>query len=223
MFTGIVERVVEIRAVEPLHSSTGHEIGRRLVLSGVATASANGGVAPWSDLSIGESIAVSGVCLTLVDIAPDGALCFDVVPETLRVTTLGESGPGQRVNLERSLRVGDRLGGHFVTGHVDAVGRVRRREGGEETRLEVEVVRMVDQFSTIPKGSVAVDGVSLTVVDSAAARGGDPEWFSVALVPHTLAVTTLGHLAVGAEVNLEMDPIGKWVGRWAAATPRDRS
>jgi riboflavin synthase len=164
--------------------------------------------APFAaELALGESVAVSGACLTVVMHSDD---VFDVEagPETLAKTTLGELGVGDEVNLERSLRLSDRLGGHLVQGHVDGVGRVaeRNRHGEWETIWFSAPIALLRGM--VPKGSVAVDGVSLTLVDVARDR------FSVALIPHTLAVTTLGRKSVGASVNLETDLIGKYVARW---------
>ena len=149
-------------------------------------------------------MAISGVCLTVVAAGP-GRLAFDLAEETLRVTTLGGLSPGDPVNLERPLRLDDRLGGHLVLGHVDGVGEVAGvRPEGEGARLDVSVPARLRPL-LIPKGSVAIDGVSLTV----AALEDDA--FGVALIPHTLAVTTLGRRRRGDAVNLEMDVIGKYV------------
>jgi riboflavin synthase alpha subunit len=169
---------------------------------------------PGWRLGLGESVAVSGVCLTVVAVA-SGRLAFDVGEETLRVTTLGSLQPEDPVNLERPLRVDGRLGGHLVLGHVDGVGRVAGwRPQGDGAWLEVSVPPALRPL-VVPKGSVAVDGVSLTV----AALG--PDGFGVALIPHTLAATTLGRRRPGDPVNLEMDVIGKYVRGfvepWAAA------
>ena len=156
------------------------------------------------DRSRGESVAVNGVCLTVVDAGAAG-LAFDLAEETLRVTALEDLSHDDPVNLERPLRFGAPLGGHLVLGHVDGVWRVRAIEPeGAGRRLTLEVPRTLRPL-VIPKGSVAVDGVSLTVAEL-----GETE-FSVALIPHTLAVTTLGVRGVGARVNLEMDVIGKYV------------
>ena len=162
---------------------------------------------PGWRLGVGESVAVSGVCLTVVD-APPGALAFDLAEkETLRVTTLGGLGVGDPVNLERPLRLDGRLGGHLVLGHVDGVGRVAAvRPEGDGARLDVEVPARLRPL-LIPKGSVTVDGVKSCTV--AALEEG--ELFAVALIPHTLAVTTLGQRRPGDPVNLEMDVIGKYV------------
>lgn len=190
MFTGIVETLGRVGRLETAGD------GRRLR---VAVPDDPG----WR-LGRGESVAVSGVCLTVVD-APAGELAFDLAEETLRVTTLGGLGVGDPVNLERPLRFDGRLGGHLVLGHVDGVGRVAAvRPEGEGARVDVEVPAGLRPL-LIPKGSVTVDGVSLTV---AALEAGA---FAVALIPHTLAVTTLGRRRPGDPVNLEMDVIGKYV------------
>jgi riboflavin synthase alpha subunit len=201
MFTGIVEAMGRVGAVE-----RGPRGGRRLAV-------AVPDQADWR-LAPGESVAVSGVCLTVVDVGP-GRLAFELAEETLRVTTLGGLGTGDPVNLERPLRLDGRLGGHLVLGHVDGVAEVAAVQAeGEGVRLDVAVPDGLRPL-LIPKGSVAVDGVSLTV----AALAGDG--FGVALVPHTLAVTTLGRRRPGDRVNLEMDVIGKYVRgfveRWDAA------
>jgi riboflavin synthase alpha subunit len=153
---------------------------------------------------------VSGVCLTAVG-ADNGRLAFDVVPETLSRTTLGRLQAGGTVNLEPSLRVGDPLGGHVVQGHVDAVGHVRSvAPDGDSRRIQIDAPESVVRYC-LEKGSIAVDGVSLTVAAL------DDEGFEVALIPHTLAVTTLGRLKPGDEVNLEADVLGKVVERLLAA------
>ncbi|QEH39003.1 Riboflavin synthase [Aquisphaera giovannonii] len=189
MFTGLVEVLGRVeRAAD-------EGAGKRFTLS-------------WpglrEPLPIGESVAVNGCCLTVV--AADGE-AFDVQagPETLLRTNLGARRPGDRVNLERSLRVGDRLGGHFVQGHVDATAvlKARRTEGEWEFLafgLDPSWMRLL-----VPKGSIAVDGVSLTLVDV------DPDGFSVMLIPHTLAVTTLGLLRPGDAANIEADMLAKHV------------
>ena len=198
MFTGIVARSCRMCRWSPLGE------GRRLVLDPVPFAVCSGKPLPWKDLEIGESIAVNGCCLTLVR-DDDQGLGFDVIEETLRRTSLADLSEGSLVNLERSLRVGDRLGGHYVTGHIDAIGEIRElREGDGETILTVEVVDD-HGFRVIPKGSVTVDGISLTV---AGCGGGS---FHVALIPHTLEVTNLRERGIGERVNLETDHLGKWV------------
>jgi len=190
MFTGIVREVGTVVAFD----------GSRLVLEAPETA---------SESAVGDSVAVAGVCLTVVE-AGEGRLAFDVVPETLSRTVLGGLASGGSLNVEPSLRVGDRLGGHVVQGHVDAVCRVRSvAPEGEGRRLWVDAPGTVLGYC-VEKGSIAVDGVSLTVA------AFDDDGFEVALIPHTLAVTTLGRLEPGAEVNLEADVLGKVVERLVA-------
>ncbi|MGH9867555.1 MAG: riboflavin synthase [Candidatus Polarisedimenticolia bacterium] len=160
-------------------------------------------------LPIGGSVSVDGVCLTAVDVGRRG-FCVDVVPETLRRTTLGSAAAGRRVNLERPLSAAAELGGHFVQGHVDARAEVAglRRRGGE-VLLEVLIPRGMAGL-IVPKGSIAINGVSLTV---AAVKSGR---FSVALIPHTLERTNLGDLRAGDPVNLEADILGKYVAAFLA-------
>ncbi len=163
---------------------------------------------PLTTPAIGESIAVSGVCLTLVSQSPQ-ALEFDVVPETLRKTTLGDLAPGASVNLERALRMGDPLGGHLVQGHVDGVACVQER-GTQEQDIRL-VLGLPPELAgcVIAKGSVTLDGVSLTVGE-VWSQGGSTS-FSVYLIPHTLRVTTLGAAAPGGRLNVEVDVMGRWV------------
>lgn len=188
MFTGIVESMGTVRALE-----RGQETMRLGVAAGIAA-----GCEP------GASVAVNGACLTVV--AGDGhTLVFDLGPETIRSTALGELRPGDPVNLERPLRLGDALGGHLVLGHVDGVGTVTDVERGTTMRLRIALPSPDLEPLIIPKGSVAVDGVSLTVA------GIDEMAFEVMVIPHTLAVTTLGRAAVGRRVNLETDVIGKYL------------
>ncbi len=161
--------------------------------------------------AVKDSIAVDGVCLTATSIDGD-LIAFDVVPETLARSTLGERRKGDRVNLEYSLRVGDRMGGHFVYGHVDATAGVlaRAAEGqGERVRIQRPATLAT---AIVDKAFVAVDGVSLTV----AATGGD--WFEIAVIPETLARTTLGARPAGSRVNLEADPVARYVAAAIAAT-----
>src|SRR5438067_13068293 len=189
MFTGLVEALGTVARVAP-DGAGGHE----LVIA-----------APWAaELTLGESVAVNGACLTVVERSPDD-FRVQAGPETLARTNLGELAPGDRVNLERALRLGDRLGGHLVQGHVDGVGRIaeRRREGEWEVVWFSCPPTLAEQM--VSKGSVAVDGISLTLVDVTSDR------FSVALIPHTLAVTTLGFKQPGASVNLETDLLAKYV------------
>jgi riboflavin synthase len=155
---------------------------------------------------VADSISVNGCCLTVIDVS-GSTFAFQAGPETLARTNLGDLKPGSFVNLERSLAVGDHLGGHFVTGHIDAVGTLQSREDhGEWSFFWFELPRRLSR-QMASKGSVAVDGVSLTIVDS------EPDRFSVALIPYTLAVTTLGPLRVGGKVNLETDVLAKYVER----------
>jgi riboflavin synthase len=176
VFTGIVREVGRVVSFD----------GRRLVVEAKATRATEG-----------DSVAVDGVCLTAVD---GSQLAFDVVDETLSRTTLGSLSPGDRVNLEPALRAGEPLGGHIVQGHVDGLGRVR--SAGEPVWIDAppQLRRYL-----VEKGSITVDGVSLTVA------GMDDEGFAVALVPHTLEVTTLGTLEAGDPVNLEVDVLAKYV------------
>ena len=191
MFTGIVRELGTVASFD----------GSRLVVAGRVTA---------PGAAVGDSVAVAGVCLTVVE-AGEGRLAFDVVPETLSRTALGRVRAGSAVNLEPSLRVGDQLGGHVVQGHVDAVGRVRSvTPQGEGRRVWIDAPENVLAYC-IEKGSIAVDGVSLTIA------AFDDEGFEVALIPHTLAVTTLGRLEPADEVNLEADVLGKVVERLVAA------
>jgi riboflavin synthase len=208
MFTGIVQAVGRIVAVEPGPSA------RRLVVDGDAL--------DVADVEIGDSIAVSGCCLTVVSVERGGGtarLAFDVSAETLACTT-GLAAPGE-VNLEKALRLADRLGGHLMTGHVDGVGVVASFDRVPDTtpggwdagsmRLAIDAPAALAPY-VAAKGSIAVDGVSLTVNGVAGAR------FHVNLIPHTLAVTTLRRLAPGARVNLEVDLIARYVARYAEAT-----
>jgi riboflavin synthase len=191
MFTGIVEALGRVGAME-----SGRAGGGRLRISVPDE--------PGWRLALGESVAVSGVCLTVVDTSP-GRLAFDLAEETLRVTTLGGLATGDQVNLERPLRFDARLGGHLVLGHVDGVGRVTAvKPEGDGARVDVEAPAGLRPL-LIPKGSVTVDGVSLTVA------AVEHDAFAVALIPHTLLVTTLGRRGPGDPVNLEMDVIGKYV------------
>ncbi len=167
----------------------------------------------WADSTVGMSVAVNGVCLTVAD-RSEGELRFDLAEETLRRTALGRLRPGDPVNLERPVTLATRLGGHLVQGHVDGVGTVRAVEpAGDGVEMEVSVPDGLGDY-LVEKGSVAVDGVSLTV----AATGEDA--FRVALVPHTLAATTLGQANAGDAVNLETDVVAKYVQRLLRAGAR---
>jgi riboflavin synthase alpha subunit len=159
------------------------------------------------DAADGDSVALDGCCLTVVG-RGESTLRFQAVPETLQKTTLGDRRVGDSINIERALRADARLGGHFVLGHIDGTGSVRAVErDGDDVRIEVSCSADISRY-IVPKGSVAIDGVSLTVVEA------KPDGFSVALIPHTLAITTLGQRSAGDSVNLEVDVIGKYVVRY---------
>jgi len=200
MFTGIIEAVGQIERIVAVHDPATGAAGAHLVV--------DAGTLDCADVAIGDSIALNGVCLTVVARAPGATgtrLEFDVSGETLSVTAgLADAGP---VNLEKALRFGDRLDGHLVAGHVDGVGSVRRFEAlGDNRMLEVEAPASLARFIAV-KGSVCVDGVSLTVNAVDAGR------FAVNLIPHTLAVTTLGAFTPGRRVNLEVDLIARYLDR----------
>lgn len=188
MFTGLVESLGTVRQLLPSGP------GRELVLA-----------APFAGkLTIGESVAVNGACLTVVECAAESCR-FQLGPETIARTNLGQLQPGDRVNLERSLRLGDLVGGHLVQGHVDGVGQVRRRAAEGEWVMMAFACDPALTSQMVPKGSIAVDGISLTLVNVTR------DEFSVMLIPHTLAVTTLGFKQPGDPVNLETDLLGKYV------------
>lgn len=191
MFTGIVEELGEVTAVENLGDASRFRLRGPVVTEGAKH---------------GDSIAVNGVCLTVVDHG-DQEFTADVMAETLNRSSLGALRPGSRVNLERPMALGGRLGGHIVQGHVDGTGRIVEREASEnweivKVSLPAELTRYV-----VEKGSITVDGVSLTVVDAG------PDYFTISLIPTTLALTTLGHKEPGDPVNLEVDVIAKYVER----------
>ena len=195
MFTGIVE---ELGTVVALERGPGDEADARLRVRGPLVT---------SDARLGDSIAVSGVCLTVADLPGDGTFVADVMPETLRRSALGDLREGDALNLERALAVGGRYGGHVVQGHVDGVGVVRSRRPGArwddvEIGLDPALARYVAE-----KGSITVQGVSLTVTHVS------DDSFGVSLIPTTLEVTTLGTLAPGARVNLEVDVLAKYTER----------
>lgn len=191
MFTGIVEELGEIEAIESLGDSA------RLTVHGPLVT---------QDAVHGASIAVNGVCLTVVE-AKDGRFTADVMKETLDKSSLGALVAGSKVNLERPVRLSDRLGGHLVQGHVDGVGAILSREPGE--RWDVVTVSLPSDLAryVVDKGSITVDGISLTVVEAGA------DHFTVSLIPTTLALTTLGHKQPGDPVNLEVDVVAKYVER----------
>jgi riboflavin synthase len=189
MFTGLVEQLAAVDQLIPAPP------GVRLVIRAPLFA---------QDMQVGASIAVNGCCLTVVDVQAE-TFGFDAGAETLSRTNLGRLTAGSCVNLERSLRVGDRLGGHFVTGHIDGVGHLEKRVDDKDWSTFWFRVPSGLSRQMASKGSIAVDGVSLTLVDV------ENDRFSVALIPHTLQVTTLGPLRVGDPVNLETDVLAKYV------------
>jgi riboflavin synthase len=189
MFTGLVETMGAVQ------KTTSDGTGTLLRIEEAAIA---------RDLSLGESVAVNGVCLTVVA-ADASTFSFQVGPETRRLTNLGTLRPGMKVNLERSLRLGDRLDGHIVQGHVDGVGSLLKREQQGDWEYLWFAAPPALTAQMIRKGSIAIDGVSLTLVDVT------PDGFSVALIPHTLHITTLGSAAPGDTVNLEIDMFAKYI------------
>jgi riboflavin synthase len=200
MFTGIIEELGRVRAIHRREGGARVEIDATTVVT---------------DASIGDSIAVNGCCVTVVELG-DGWWAADAVLETLERTALGALEAEDHVNLERPLRLADRVGGHLVQGHVDAVGRIAARtplpDGSSRFTFSTppDVLRYV-----VEKGSVAVDGISLTVT------AVDSDTFDVAVIPHTLAVTTLGHKDTGAPVNVEVDLMAKYVERLLTPISRE--
>ncbi len=199
MFTGIVEELGSVVAVEHLPDQAA-----RLVVRGAMVA---------GDARPGDSLAVNGVCLTAVSV-DDGTFSADVMAESLDRTSLGGLRPGDPVNLERPMAADGRFGGHIVQGHVDGVGTIRARRPSEHWEVvEINLPPGLTLY-VVEKGSITVDGVSLTVVEIA---DGPQPWFSVSLIPTTLSVTTLGSRAIGDPVNLEVDVIAKYVERLIGA------
>lgn len=203
MFTGLVEELGKVKAIVRGPRSVRLTVTARNVLA---------------DVKIGDSIAVNGTCLTVVDFS-DNWFTADVMPETVERTVLAKFRLGDTVNLERTLAIGDRFGGHIVSGHIDGVGVIRDMQKDDNAvviRIEAgpEVMRYI-----IKKGSIAVDGISLTVVNY-----GD-DWFTVSLIPHTASMTTLGIKSAGSLVNLETDVVGKYVEKLLglAAQPQQTS
>ena len=199
MFTGLVEEKGKVVRAQPSSSGLRLTVEAHVVAEGTA---------------VGDSIAVNGTCLTAVSVS-GSRLEFDVSQETAGRSTVSDLRPGDPVNLERALRAGARMGGHMVLGHVDGVGTIReiRRAGGETVfRFEAppEIMRFV-----VEKGSIAVDGISLTTADYGC------DWFTVAVIPHTLQATTLADRSVGGRVNLETDIIGKYVLKFVGRSDSD--
>lgn len=192
MFTGLIEDLGSLQAIH-----TGSDQARLSVATAL----------PMSELTLGESIAVNGVCLTVTSFG-DGAFTADVSPETLGCTSLGHLSRGSKVNLERALRLSDRLGGHLVSGHVDGLAKVvGLQQDGNAWRFSFQAEAGIMDFM-VEKGSVAIDGISLTINDVS------EKTFSLAIIPHTLSLTTLQYCKVGDEVNVETDLIGKYVARF---------
>jgi riboflavin synthase len=189
MFTGLVEELGKVKSVVRGALSVRLTVNAKTILG---------------DVKLGDSIAVNGTCLTVVDYS-DSWFTADVMPETVDSTALAGLKAGDTVNLERTLRVGDRLGGHIVSGHVDGVGVIRNKQQRDNAVIiRIEAAPQILRY-IIKKGSVTIDGISLTVVEVGA------NWFTVSLIPHTAAVTTLGIKGPGDPVNLENDIIGKYV------------
>jgi riboflavin synthase len=200
LFTGIVREIGEVASLERT------DAGARMRVRASLT----------SDLAAGDSVAVSGACLTVADLG-EGEFTADVMNQTLALTTLGELAPGRRVNLEPALLAGDPLGGHLVQGHVDATGTVGPvAEEGIARRVRIAIPEELRRY-VVEHGSVAIDGVSLTVAAL------DDEGFEVSLIPETLERTTLGEVAEGGRVNLEVDQIARYAERLMASFGKERN
>ena len=196
MFTGIIEGLAEVRSVAK--AKKGADTVMRVKMGKNRMA---------KGLKVGDSVCVNGACLTVTRLSK-GEAQFEMVTETIRRTSLGKVRPGDRVNIERSMRVGDRLEGHFVLGHVDGTATVSEKiEAPSETTMWFQLDNKDLASALVEKGSVAVDGVSLTVVD---VNGGR---FSISLIPHTLGITTLGLKKKGEKVNIETDVLSKYVAK----------
>ena len=191
MFTGLIEDLGTLRQWRRESNKVQLTVATRI---------------PMAELVLGESIAVNGICLTVVAFG-GGTFTADVSPESLACTTLGELGPGDPVNLERALRLGDRLGGHLVSGHVDGVAvLLEKSQDGNAVRLRFRMAAELNRL-VVEKGSITIDGISLTV------NQVSEETFSLAIIPQTLAATNLHHRHPGSRVNIETDIIGKYVAR----------
>jgi riboflavin synthase len=192
MFTGIIKAIGSIQGIEP----RGGDL--RLTIAAAEL--------PWADFAVGESISINGVCLTAVAILQDGFVA-DVSLETTSVTALASLAEGSKVNLEPSVSMGERLGGHLVSGHVDCVGRIKAREtDARSVRLDIEIPAEYSRYIA-RKGSICIDGVSLTVNEVS------DDTFSVNIIPHTADVTIIGDYRVGTEVNIEVDLLARYLER----------
>ncbi len=213
MFTGIIEAAPPVRSVEALGDGLRVVVPAPRVAGTPPEGSASAALDDGWETHMGDSVAVCGACLTVAALGPDGAMTFDLSRETVERTWFGSLEAGRVVNLERALRLSDRIDGHLVSGHVDGRGTLVALEpagpaGATYTfELPAELARYV-----VPKGSVTLDGISLTVVDPEALADGGVR-FSVALIPVTLERTHLGRARVGQAVNVEADLLGKWVER----------
>ncbi|MBI4852479.1 MAG: riboflavin synthase [Acidobacteria bacterium] len=197
MFTGIIEEVGTIKSTQ-----THSQGGKLTILASYIT----------SDIKLGDSVAVNGVCLTVTEFN-NNVLCFDVSLETLKRTTLGYLKAGRLVNLERALKLSDRLGGHIVQGHVDSTGQfLTRQKVGESFIMRFSFPKEIAHY-ICKKGSIAIEGISLTIANLT------ENYFEVAVVPHTIKMTTLGHLSSGDDVNLEADILAKYIERMLIKDP----
>ncbi len=197
MFTGIVEEIGEVADIQRKGSAMNLRIQCAEVMG---------------DLSVGDSVAVNGLCLTAEEVEP-AAFSAGIMPESVRHSTLGDLRVGSKVNLERAIAAGERFGGHLVSGHIDGVGRVRSRRPEDNAQLFVIEVDPGITESLVEKGSVTVDGVSLSI--TGLERGS----FSVSIIPHTIQHTTLRDLRSGGRVNVEADLIGKYVAKFVSGLP----
>jgi riboflavin synthase len=197
MFTGLIEDLGRVERIQRGSNSFKLKVATHL---------------PHTEICVGDSIAVNGICLTVVSHGP-GSFSADVSPETMHASNIGSLGVGDPVNLERALRLGDRLGGHMVSGHIDTTGKVVQRvQDDNAVRFSVEIPGTFMRY-VISKGSVAIDGISLTV------NSVTDTTFSVAIIPHSLAKTTLQHYGVGSRVNIETDILGRYVEKLFKAAP----
>jgi riboflavin synthase len=199
LFTGIIEGLAEVKSISKIRSNnrTAHSrlcigLGRKFK----------------GDLKVGDSLSINGACLTATRISK--TVDFEIINETMNRTCLGFLKAGDRVNIERSLRLGNRLEGHFLLGHVDGTGMIKKiTKSSTETRLSIRILDRKLMSFIVPKGSIAIDGVSLTIIKV----NDKSKTISVALIPHTLGTTTLGLRSIGERVNVETDIIGKYISR----------